>query len=276
MEREEIFLRVRGRAPLVHCITNTVTINDCANIVLAAGGSPTMANNPQEVEEITGRCDALVLNLGQIDGERVKAMLLAGRRANELGHPVVLDPVGAGASRLRSETAARLLGELRFSLIRGNASEILSLLVKSEATRGVDAAEGDLVCEENLRERARAAQALAEKTGAVVAVSGAIDLVAGAEKTAAVRNGHPMMARITGSGCMLGCLAGAFLGACPQEPFEASLAAVAAMGVCGEIAAEKTLQSGAGTGTFRMHLLDAASTLGTAEYNRRTRVEYIL
>lgn len=275
MEWEKIFMRVRERAPLVHCITNAVTVNDCANIVLAAGGSPTMANNPAEVEEITARCDALVLNLGQIDEVRMEAMLLAGRRANALGHPVILDPVGVGASRLRTETAARLLEEVRFALIRGNASEILALSGRGNGARGVDASADDLIREENLRERAAAAAALSRETGAVVAVSGVIDLVAGMERTAAVRNGHPMMARITGSGCMLGCLAGVFLGAGPELPFEAAAAAVMTMGICGEIAAERALGSGAGTGSFRMHLLDAVSTLSGTEFEERQKLAYL-
>ena len=167
-----LFANVRAKSPLVHNITNYVTVNDCANIVLACGASPIMADDAAEVEDITSLCAGLNLNIGTLNSRTIPSMLLAGHTANRLGHPVVLDPVGAGASHLRTETALRLLREVKFTVIRGNISEIRTLAAGSGTTKGVDADTADKVTDETLDKTVAFAKAFAARTGAVVAVTG--------------------------------------------------------------------------------------------------------
>ncbi|WP_288230034.1 hydroxyethylthiazole kinase [uncultured Desulfovibrio sp.] len=269
----EILGATRQATPLVHFITNYVTVNDCANITLAAGGSPIMADDAREAGQIAGLCSALVLNIGTLSERTVRAMLLAGQTANLLGRPVILDPVGAGASDFRNDTALRLLREVRCAVIKGNNAEISFLAGGLAAARGVDAGPENLVTEENLAESARRAQQLAALTGAVIVISGPINIVADSREAWAVRNGHPLMARITGTGCMSAAVTGAFLGANPYAPLQACVCAMAGMGVCGELAHEKLLAVGGGNGTYRMLLLDAMSRLDEATLNARARVD---
>ena len=187
MDLGNLLDRVRRTAPLVQCITNFVTVNDCANIILAAGGSPTMAEDVREVEETAAAAQALVCNFGPI--EKTPAMVLAGKSANRAGRPVVLDPVAAGSTAIRRQESARLLEEVRFSVIRGNASEIRALARGELAGSGVDVEAGDAVTEENLPRTVEMARSLARRTGAVVAVSGPIDVVSDGARTAVIRNG---------------------------------------------------------------------------------------
>jgi hydroxyethylthiazole kinase len=240
--------RVREAAPLVHNITNYVTVNDVANILLAAGASPIMADDPIDAEEITAICGGLVLNIGTLNQATIPAMLAAGKRANALGHPIVLDPVGAGASTLRTQTALRLLDELNIAVIRGNVSELKALAHGTGDTHGVDASLADAITEQTLPELASFARDYARATGAVIAITGAIDLVASDTRAYAIRNGHAWMTRITGSGCMLSALVGAFVVANPEFVLEASAAAVANMGVAGQLAWERVAGSGVGAG----------------------------
>lgn len=254
---------VRQKAPLVQAITNFVTVNDCANIILAAGASPTMAHDIREAAEIAAGAQALVLNMGAV--EDAEAMVAAGLAAGRAGRPIVLDPVAAGASALRREISARLLKELRLTVIRGNISEIRYLALGAAASaKGVDAAAADLVCEETLAQAADMAKALASRSGAVIVISGEIDIVANPERAWIIRGGSPTMARITGSGCMLTALIGAFCGANPERPFEAAAAAVSAMNAAGELAEKRRQSLGTGTATFRNDLIDAVGRL-TAE-----------
>ena len=262
---------VRDTAPLVQCITNFVTVNDCANIILAAGGSPTMAHDIREVEEAVAGVNALVCNLGAIGD--VEAMLLAGKKANELGIPVVLDPVAAGVTTLRREASARLLSDLRFAVIRGNASEIKALAGGGNGGSGVDVSAADAVTEENLSRTVELARALARRTGAVAAVSGAVDIVTDGEETILLWGGCPTMARITGSGCMLTALTGAFCAASPGRPLAAAAAAMAAMGAAGEAAEARRLQNGTGNATFRNDLIDAVFNLTETQLIQGVRYE---
>ena len=250
---------LRARAPLIHLITNFVTVNDCANIVLAAGASPTMARHPEEAEEITAAAAALVCNLGAV--ESGEAMLLAAARSRELGHPVVLDPVAVGASAVRRRLAARLLDTGAVTVIRGNASEIRALALDAGAGSGVDAAPGDLVTGENLAQAAELIRALARRTGAAVVLSGALDLMTDGRRVLVGRNGCAEMARVTGSGCMLSALTGAFCAALPERPLEAALAAVSALGVSGQRAERRRLANGTGNATFRNDLIDGVELL---------------
>lgn len=258
----EMLKNVRLNAPLVHCITNFVTANDCANILLACGASPIMACDEGEAEDIASLCSGLVLNIGTLNQSAVPAMLKAGKTANLLGKPVVFDPVGAGASRLRTETALRLLNEVHFTVIRGNISEVKAL-AQGGATPGVDAAPADRVTEENLPSAVAFMKAFASKTGAVIAVTGEIDIVTDGQRTYCIRNGSPLMSRATGTGCQLSALTGAFVAANQGRPLEATASAVCTMGLCGQIARAR-LELPDGTGTYRNYILDAVSNL-TAE-----------
>jgi len=274
MERTELASclgTVRERTPLVQCITNFVTVNDCANILLAAGGSPTMAHDIREVEEAVAGVQALVLNLGAIGD--VEAMLLAGKRANQLGIPVVLDPVAAGVTSLRREACRSLLAELRFTVIRGNASEIRALALGAEGGSGVDVSAGDAVTEENLSRGVELCRRLAESTGAVTALSGQVDILSDGTQTVLIRGGVPTMSRVTGSGCMLTALLGAFCGANPERPLAAAAAAVAAMDLAGERAEARRLQNGTGNATFRTDLIDAVFNLTEDELREGVRYE---
>ncbi len=284
---------VRTMTPLVHNITNYVTVNDCANILLACGSSPIMSDDISEAEEIVTVCNSLVINIGTLNKRILKTMLSAGRKANQLGRPIVFDPVGIGASSLRMSSARLLLKELNFSVIRGNISEIKMVYrtvqemlkqtsiqtkivndiriderraedwKKAEATenRGVDASVGDCVTEATIDSTVSFAMLLSRMTKAVIVITGAIDIVADAESAYIVRNGHPMMSKITGCGCMLTAVLGAYIAANPMRLTCACTAAVCAMGLCGELAHDKVKDTGEGTGSFRTYLIDNMSQL---------------
>ncbi len=268
---EKALQRVREKTPLVQCITNFVTVNDCANMILAAGGSPSMAHHILEVEEAVSGVQALVCNMGAI--EDVDAMVLAGKKANELQKPVILDPVAAGGTTMRREAAKRLLQEVHFSVIRGNASEIRSLAGQQSAGSGVDVGVPDAITEENLETSMEMVSVLAQKTGSVIAVSGKLDVISDGKQTMVLRNGCATMARITGSGCMLTALIGAFCGAMPEDIFTATCAAMGAMGVCGELAEQRRIVNGTGNATFRTDLIDAVFNLTQEQLMEGIRYE---
>lgn len=263
---------VRSKAPLVHNITNYVTANDCANILLACGGSPIMADDINEVKEITAICGGLNINLGTLNKHTIAAMLLAGKKANECGHPVILDPVGVGASKLRTETAYKLLNEVKFTAIRGNISEIKTLALGVGTTKGVDADVADTITEEKLESAVTFAKTFAKETGAIIVITGAIDIVASADRAFIIRNGHPMMQKITGTGCMLTAMTGAYLVANPDSPLEAAAAAVCAMGLCGEKAHARLLTQD-GNATYRIYIIDAIFNLDGDTLERDARYE---
>ena len=264
--------QVREKGPLVHCITNYVTVNDVANVLLACGGSPIMSDEIQDVEDITSLCGGLVINIGTLDQRTIPAMSAAGKRANALGHPVLLDPVGAGASALRTRTALELMEGLELAVIRGNISEIKTLAAGSGTTRGVDADVADSVTEEDLDGPIALVQSLAAETGAVIAVTGAIDLVADGERCFVIRNGRPEMGRITGTGCQLSALACAYVTACPDRRLEAAAAAVAAMGLAGETGWANMAPSD-GNSTYRNRIIDAIFHMDGAALDRGARYE---
>ena len=247
---------VRAKTPLVHNITNYVTVNDVANVLLAAGGSPIMSDDADDVEDITSICGGLNINIGTLNKNTIPSMFLAGRKANALGHIVLLDPVGAGASRLRTDTANRLMREVRFDAVRGNISEIKTLCTGSGTTKGVDADAVDAVTEANLDDGVALVKAFARQAGCIIAVTGAIDLVSDGERCWCIRNGRPEMSRITGTGCQLSALTTAFLVANPGQKLEAAAAAVCTMGLAGEIA-WANMQPGDGNSTYRSRIIDA-------------------
>lgn len=247
---------VRKNTPLVHNITNYVTVNDVANVLLACGGSPIMSDEPEDVEDITSICGGLNINIGTLNQNSIKAMFLAGKKAQELGHVLLLDPVGAGASALRTNTAVNLMKELSFDVIRGNISEIKTLALGSGTTKGVDADVADAVTEENLDEAIAFVKAFAKEAGCIVAVTGAIDLISDGEACYVVRNGRPEMGKITGTGCQLSGLMTAFLVANQDETLPAAAAAVCAMGLAGEIGWDH-MKPEDGNSTYRNRIIDA-------------------
>lgn len=265
---------VRKTCPLVHNITNYVTVNDCANILLACGASPIMSDDAGEVEEITSICGGLNINIGTLNQRTIPSMLLAGKKANELGHPVVLDPVGAGASTLRTKTARDLVDQIHFTVIRGNISEIKTLALGSGTTKGVDADVADKVTRDNLSKAVAFAKEFAARTGAVVAITGAIDIVADQERAYCIYNGHPMMSSITGTGCQLSAMTAAYVTANPDNPLEAAAAAVCAMGICGEIA-HKRLTPEDGNSSYRNYIIDAIYHLTGEDLDKYANYEIL-
>ena len=247
---------VRAKSPLVHNITNYVTVNDVANVLLAAGGSPIMSDDADDVEDITSICGGLNINIGTLNKNTIPSMFLAGKKANALGHIVLLDPVGAGASRLRTDTANRLMQEVRFDAVRGNISEIKTLCTGSGSTKGVDADAVDAVTEANLDNGVQLVKTFAAQTGCIIAVTCAIDLVSDGERCWCIRNGRAEMSRITGTGCQLSALMTAFLVANPDRKLDAAAAAVCMMGLAGEIG-WANMQPGDGNSTYRNRIIDA-------------------
>lgn len=253
-----ILNEIRKTKPLIHCITNYVTANDCANMLLASGAKPIMADAPQESAEITASAAALYLNLGTLSAERLTAMLASGKAANAAGIPVVLDPVGAGASAFRREAVQRIMHEIRLTVIRGNRSEIAFLTDHHAHNTGVDASE-----EDTQTDMVKQAKKLAQTTGAVIAVSGETDLVTDGCRTAYIRSGAPIMKQITGAGCMLSALTAAYCTA--DDAWEAASAAVCAIGIAGQLAAAK-LQPYEGNATCRNYLIDAIYRLTESQF----------
>ena len=249
----EVLRKVHEMEPRVQCITNFVTVNDCANIILAAGGTPSMADHIDEVAEALSCVQALVCNMGAI--ALTDSMIVGGKEANRRKIPVVLDPVAVGGTQLRRDAAKRLLEEVHFTAIRGNASEIRYLAGQQTTGAGVDV------------------KNLAKSLGTVIAVTGVIDLVSDGERTMVLRNGCATMSRITGSGCMLTSMIGAFVGAAAEDPFTATCAAMAAMGIAGEIAEKKRIKNGTGNATFRTDLIDAVFNLTEEELTKGARYE---
>ncbi len=252
---KQMLTNVREKSPLIHNITNYVTVNDCANILLACGASPIMADDENEVSEITSICTALNINIGTLNSNTISSMLIAGTRSNELSHPILLDPVGAGASTLRTNTALTLINNLKPTVIRGNISEIKALAFRESSTKGVDADIADVVTDSNLDDAITFAKNFANTTSAVIAITGAIDIVTDGEKAAVIRNGNAMMSKITGTGCMLSAMMTAYIAANPNNVFCAAVAAVCAMGLSGELAYNR-LDEHDGNITYRGYLID--------------------
>lgn len=252
----KVFSNVRQNCPLVHNITNYVTVNDVANVILACGASPIMSDDENEVEEITSICGGLNINIGTLNKNTIPSMFKAAKKAMSLNHPILLDPVGAGASTLRTQTALDLMKEVKFTVIRGNISEIKTLALGSGNTKGVDADINDAVTEENLEKSIQFVKDFAKQTGSIIAVTGAIDLVSDSEKCYVIKNGRKEMGKITGTGCQLSGLLTAFLVANKDNLLQAAAAAVCAMGLAGEIAFNN-LQKGEGNSTYRNRIIDS-------------------
>jgi len=252
----QLLEKMRAEKPLVHHITNYVTVNDCANVTLGIGASPIMADSFGEAADIAGISKALVLNIGTLNERTVPSMLSAGEAANACGVPVVFDPVGAGASGFRNKTAALILDTIKISVLRGNISEIRYLSGLSSKTKGVDAADSDLSAQDDV---AAVTSSAAKKYGCVVAVTGAVDVISDGKRVLRIANGHPMLSALTGTGCMCSSLIGSFCGVAPNDPLTACAAALLVMGISGELAYERA--GAVGNGSFRVALHDAVSRM---------------
>ena len=252
--------RVKAESPLVHNITNAVVMNNTANALLAAGASPIMAHALEEIDEMVALCRATVINIGTLDRFTVESMKAAIRRANEEGHPVVLDPEGAGATSIRNQTFRVILVAGTTTFIRGNASEIMTMAGLSTQSKGVDSSESSL-------NSLDAAKALSQRVGCIVCVSGETDLVVEGDRVVYLHNGSPMMEKVTGLGCTASAILGAFA-AVVKNPFMAAVSATSFMGVCGEIA----VGISQGPGTLQLHLNDVMYNLSREQFMQTVRV----
>ena len=253
---------MREQKPLVHQITNYVVMNETANATLALGALPVMAHAGEEVEEMARIASSLVLNIGTLSGHWIEAMLLAGGVATARGIPVVLDPVGAGATEFRTSTSRRILDLVGVTVLRGNAGEVATLVGAAAEVRGVESMTAGV-------DAAELARTAARQLGVIASVTGPVDHVSDGERVLAVANGHPLLATVTGTGCMSSALTGCFLAAKPDEPLEAAAEALAAFGVAAEDAAD----GAGGPGTFHARLYDALYALDPELLDGRVRIE---
>lgn len=251
---------IREKNALTHCITNSVTINDCANAVLAIGGSPFMAEDAEELEEVVTIADVLVINIGKLSKEQIESMHISSKTANKTNTPIILDPVGVGVTELRNKTTMDLINDYDITAIRGNITEIKAIaklagvLDESNTAKGVDVNIDDIITEENLKDNGELICELASKLNTTILASGPIDILSDGNLTVAIDNGDDMMPLITGSGCMLSSIVGSCIGG--SNPFDGSLVAILAMNIAGERARAKVDEKDEGTGSFRTYLID--------------------
>ncbi|MBZ9634386.1 hydroxyethylthiazole kinase [Clostridium sp. FP1] len=267
----ELLNSIKEKNPLVHHITNYVTVNDCANITLAIGGSPVMAEDINEVSDMVSLSSSLVINIGTLNSSSVQSMIQAGKRANELNIPVILDPVGAGATSYRTETAKRIIDEVKLAVIRGNLSEIKTIYGVNSKTKGVDSSESVSENGNELIEEKEMARALASKLNTVVAITGVVDIITDGKTLYTASNGHKIMAKVTGTGCMCTSLIGCYLGA-GDNNLLAALSGIVSMGIAGEIAYEGLDKINGGTGTLKVKILDAIYNLSQIEIIERSKI----
>ncbi|WP_010096583.1 hydroxyethylthiazole kinase [Ornithinibacillus scapharcae] len=258
-----LFSKVIEMQPLVHHITNNVTINDCANVTLAIGGSPVMATSVEEVGDMTQLADALVINFGTIDDAMYQAMILAGQSANRKGIPVIFDPVGVGATPFRTARAKDFIGQVKVSIVRGNASEVFALIGGESKTRGVDAGEISISKEE-------LARTTSKELGVITVISGEEDVISNGADIVRIGNGDINLTKITGTGCMTASLIACFAGV-TEYLFEASIAGMSVMSLAGELAG-KNLAEYEGLGTFRMKLMDEISLMNGESWEKGVRI----
>nr|SFZ87835.1 Hydroxyethylthiazole kinase [Loigolactobacillus rennini] len=265
--------RLNEKHPLIHCITNYVTVNDVANILLASGASPVMADEPKEVAEITAASAGLTLNLGTLNQISLTAMLVAGKKANQLGHPIVFDPVALGASTLRTQATKQILQQLQLTVIRGNSSEIRALINGAGQVKGVDAVPTDQVTPQNRSQFVTAAKRFCRQHQVILVITGETDLIVSANRVATINNGTAMMANITGAGCMLTALLTAYMAVAQDNGFMAAVAAVCHMGLAGQKAEQKRLHYSVGNVSFRNYLIDAIGQLNGANLDQEAIYE---
>lgn len=266
---------VRRKNPLIHNITNYVSVNDCANVLIATGASPIMADDINEVIEITNLCHGLNLNIGTLNTRIIETMHVAGQVAGEDKHPIVLDPVGVGASLLRRQTAFNLMRAVPLSVIKCNVSELRILTRDTTETYGVDANKGDELNRHNLPLILSLAKRLARKYKCVVVVTGIKDLITDGAMSYLCHNGNSLMSKVSGTGCMLSALITAYIAATPEDTIRAALAATCAWSIAGEIAAER-MGDLDGNASYRNYLIDALYNLSGTELQRRANYEIII
>lgn len=275
----ELLNEVKSKNPLTHCITNFVTVNDCANAVLAIGASPIMSEDIEEVAEVVSIADALVINIGKLSHEQVEAMKISSAQANKINTPVILDPVGVGISQLRNKVTLELIENYKLAAIRGNITEIKTIakltgiISESNTAKGVDVSESDIITQDNLNENADVISKLAAKLDTVILASGPIDILSDGETTIAIDNGDEMMPYITGSGCMLSSIVGSCIGA--TNPLEGTLLAALLMAISGEKARSKVDNENAGTGSFRAYLIDYLYKLDSQTLINKSNIEIL-
>jgi hydroxyethylthiazole kinase len=269
---KKCFEAVRDTVPLIHNITNYVTVNDVANALLACGASPIMSDDEQEVEEITSICKGLNINIGTLNQNTIPSMFLAGKKANELSRKVLLDPVGAGASRLRTQTSLKLIEQIKFDVVRGNISEIKAISGTKSNTQGVDACVLDEVTAENLGDAVDFMKKFAQRLGCVVVATGKYDLVADESKCYVIQNGLAQMEKITGTGCQQSAIITAFISANPNCVLEATAAAVCLMGLAGEIAYKQLLPTD-GNATYRNKIIDTIYNMSAEDLEKGAKYE---
>lgn len=262
----EALVQVKAKRPLVHHLTNYVTVNDCANVVLAIGASPVMADEVKEVEDMVSICNALVLNIGTGNERTLEAMIKAGKKANTQNIPVLLDPVGVGATPFRFESVAKLIKEIRFSVIRGNMAEIKTVAGLEAKSAGVDSLDDE-------SDGAKVAENLALKLGCIIAITGKTDIISDGITTYSLDNGDINLTKVTGTGCMTSSLIGSFLGA-THEPLISAMAGILSMSIAGEISTCK-LRSDEGIGSFKVYLMDAISLMNEHIFDEKAKITRI-
>lgn len=257
---EHTLNQIKEKNPLTHCITNSVTINDCANAALAIGGSPFMAEDAEELEEVVTIADALVINIGKLSKEQIKSMHVSAEVANKTNTPIILDPVGVGVTELRNKTTLDLINNYKMAAIRGNISEIkaiaklIGIIDDNNTAKGVDVNIDDIITEDNLEANGNLIKEIAKQLDTTILASGPIDILSDGETTIIIDNGDDMMPLITGSGCMLSTIVGSCIGG--STPLEGTLVAILAMNIAGEKARAKVNEKNEGTGSFRAYLID--------------------
>lgn len=275
----ELLNEVKSKNPLTHCITNFVTVNDCANAVLAIGASPIMSEDIEEVAEVVSIADALVINIGKLSHEQVEAMKISSAQANKINTPVILDPVGVGISQLRNKVTLEIIENYKLAAIRGNITEIKTIakltgiISESNTAKGVDVSESDIITQDNLNENADVISKLAAKLDTVILASGPIDILSDGETTIAIDNGDEMMPYITGSGCMLSSIVGSCIGA--TNPLEGTMLAALLMTIAGEKARSKVDSENGGTGSFRAYLIDYLYKLDGQTLINKSNIEIL-
>jgi hydroxyethylthiazole kinase len=257
----ENLMALREKKPLIHNITNYVVMNYTANALLAMGASPVMAHAQNEVEEMVAFAGALVLNIGTLTDDWISSMIKAGKKASQLGTPIVLDPVGSGATPLRTNSARNIINQTKIKVIRGNASEILSLRDENSKTKGVDSIH-------SVDEAAEAARNLADELHTTLAITGPVDLITDGTRVLRVANGHPLMGYVTGTGCAATAAIGAFL-AVDNDPVIATATALSFFGLAGEVAA----RTASAPGTFMIQILDALYTITPEQLREGCRIQ---
>ena len=263
---EERAYATKENSPLIHCITNPISIHGCANMILAVGARPMMAEHPLEVEDITRTAGALMLNLGNITDARMESMRRSARVAMECGIPILLDLVGVTCSRIRMELARELIGLGRIQILKGNISELLAIAGQSFHGTGIDAGKEDAMTDENEEERRRIFRTFSQQTGSVLLATGARDLLVDQERCLILENGTTKLSGITGTGCMVGALTAAYLA--QKDPFTAAVLGTSVMGIAGELAE----RSSKGPGSFQIELLDAVAGMRQEVLEAKLRI----